>query len=110
MTSKKGSKFDSGKPMASLLADFPRALMAVAEVGTFGAKKYSRGNWLSVENGIERYSDAKWRHLLQGAVTPVDDESGLPHKFHEAWNALAELELMLIEQEKSDDQNRREDF
>ena len=33
-----GAKLDAGKPLAGVLSDFSLALIAVAEVGTFGAK------------------------------------------------------------------------
>lgn len=90
-----GAKLDQGKVMAGLLQDFSLALMSIAEVGTFGANKYTRGGWQSVENGIERYNDAKWRHALKEHTEPVDADSGLLHTAHEAWNALAKLELIL---------------
>lgn len=90
-----GAKLDSGKIMGGLLADFSLALTAVAEVGTYGANKYTRNGWESVPDAIRRYGDAKWRHLLKGATQPIDPDSGLMHKAHEAWNVLAELELML---------------
>lgn len=98
--SEPGAKLDAGKTYAALLADFSRALMAVAEVSTFGAKKYSRGGWQSVPDGITRYTDAKWRHLLAGAASAHDPESGLLHAAHEAWNALAVLELKLREEQR----------
>lgn len=90
-----GAKADAGKTQAGVLADFSLALLAVADVGTHGARKYTRGGWESVPNGQERYCDAKWRHLLAGKHEPVDRDSGLSHKAHAAWNALAELELEL---------------
>jgi hypothetical protein len=90
-----GAKLDAGKTMAGVLADFPRALKAVAEVGTFGAKKYSRGGWQSVPRGVERYTDAMWRHLLEESISEFDVDSGLRHAAQVAWNALARLELML---------------
>lgn len=90
-----GAKLDSGKIMGGLLADFSLALTAVAEVGTYGANKYTRCGWESVPNGIQRYGDAKWRHLLKGATQPIDPESGLSHLAHECWNNLAVLELVL---------------
>ena len=92
-----GAKLDSGKTIAGVLADFSLALLAVAEVGTFGAEKYTRGGWQSVPEGITRYTDAKWRHLLAARHEPVDRETGILHAAHEAWNALAVLELMLRE-------------
>lgn len=95
-----GAKLDQGKPMVSLvLGGFARALMEVAKVGTFGAKKYTPNGWMSVANGIDRYSDAKARHQLYEAMGEEHDpDSGLLHAAHEAWNALAVLELKLREQ------------
>ncbi len=96
---KHGIKHDAGKSRPSLVIEgFPRALVAVSEVATFGAGKYSPGGWQHVENGVERYTDAMYRHLL--ATDETDAESGLSHAAHAAWNALARLELMLREQEK----------
>lgn len=92
-----GAKLDAGKIYGSLLDDFSLALMAVAEVGTFGANKYSRGGWQSVPNGAQRYRDAMWRHLLKERHEGCDGDSGLMHIAHRAWNALAELELVLRE-------------
>jgi hypothetical protein len=90
-----GAKLDAGKPMAGILGDFGLALLEVAKVGTFGAEKYSRGGWQSVENGQERYRDAAIRHLLIQHVEEVDSQSELLHLSHQAWNVLAELELKL---------------
>lgn len=90
-----GAKLDSGKIQAGVLGQFSLALLAVGEVGTYGATKYSRGGWQHVENGVERYDDAKWRHMLAGYREEIDEESGLLHAAHEAWNALAKLELIL---------------
>ena len=96
-----GVKKDNGKVRPSLvLSDMPRALLAVAEVATFGAEKYSDGNWLHVDNALSRYTDAKDRHRLQGGIEAHDSESGLLHAAHEAWNALAVLELMIRDSER----------
>ena len=101
-----GAKADSGKIRVSLLFnDFPRALLAVARLATIGAKKYSSGGWQYVENGIERYDDAKDRHLLFGAINPVDIDTGELHLVCEAWNCLAKLELTLRKMEKGDSLN-----
>lgn len=97
-----GAKLDAGKPMASLLLDMSRALKAVAEVGTFGARKYTRGGWLEVPNGKERYTDALLRHLLEESSSTTDKDSGLRHAAHAAWNALARLELELIAAEHAE--------
>jgi hypothetical protein len=100
-----GAKLDQGKPRVALvLGDFPRALLAVCEVGTFGAAKYSDSGWLKVPNGIERYSDALGRHLLLESTGEIlDPDSNLAHAAHSAWNALARLELMLRDCENPND-------
>ena len=90
-----GAKLDAGKPMVDdILSGFPRALMAIAKVGTFGANKYTLNGWQSVDNGVRRYRNAAGRHRLyvqKGEI--LDNDSGLPHRWHEAWNVLAALEL-----------------
>lgn len=90
-----GAKDDKGKPMAGVLLDFSRALRTVVDVGTYGAKKYTRTGWATVPEGSQRYLDAMMRHLLAMDVDPdgLDKETGLPHLAHIAWNALAVLEL-----------------
>lgn len=90
-----GAKLDAGKPHAELLLDFSHALSAVADVCTYGAKKYSRGGWQHVENANDRYTGALMRHLLAEKQEPKDADTGLLHAAHLAWNALARLELML---------------
>lgn len=89
-------KYDAGKPRPSLiLKSMSRALLEVSKVATFGAEKYAEDSWLTVKDGEKRYRDAKDRHMLQGAFETVDSESGISHLAHEAWNALALLELSL---------------
>lgn len=90
-----GAKDDKAKPMAGVLLDFSRALQTVVDVGTYGAKKYTRTSWATVPEGSQRYLDAMMRHLLAMDVDPdgLDKETGLPHLAHVAWNALAVLEL-----------------
>lgn len=92
-----GAKLDDGKPDASLLGMFGKALLAVSAVGTFGARKYTRGGWVSVPDGFQRYTAALWRHLLGEGYEAADADSGLPHEAHAAWNALARLEIKLRE-------------
>jgi len=99
-----GAKLDGDKPDASLLLMFGKALLAVAEVGTFGARKYSRGGWQSVANGEERYTAALLRHLCKGGDEDLDPDSGLLHDAQVAWNALARLELRLRREEREDQQ------
>lgn len=96
-----GAKLDEGKPDTGLLQMFGRALLAVSEVGTFGASKYSRGGWRSVPNGVDRYTAALGRHFLEEGFEKIDPDSNLLHAAHLAWNALARLELILEEEHES---------
>jgi hypothetical protein len=115
MTDKKtepgaGTKHDDGKPRTGLvLGGFAKALMAITDVGTAGAKEYGDDNWKEVPDGQERYTDAMIRHLLKEATGEVIDPGfGLLHAAHTAWNGLARLELLIeeIEREKGDEQGR----
>lgn len=92
-----GVKADGKKPRPRLVVGtMAKALLAVIDVAEMGARKYSPDNWLLVESGIERYTDALNRHLLLAATgQDKDEESGLMHMAHVAWNALAVLELKL---------------
>lgn len=91
-----GAKMDAGKePMRLILHAMPRALLAVGQVGAYGAGKYSENGWLAVPQGVERYTDAMFRHALREGMEQHDEESGLLHAAQVAWNALARLELML---------------
>ena len=95
MGTDKGVKLDGEKPRMDLvLRGFSHAIEDIADVGTYGAHKYTDDGWQSVDNGIERYLSAMIRHYLkyrQGEM--YDTESELPHLSHMAWNALAVLEL-----------------
>jgi hypothetical protein len=96
-----GAKLDGGKPQVGLMMhDFSHALMAVAEVATFGARKYSPGGWKKVPNAKKRYNDAKLRHYLLSVDEDLDQDSGLLHQAHECWNTLALLEFKLEELKK----------
>ena len=82
-----GKKFDNEKIRMDLLPF--EALEAVAEVLTFGAKKYSDNNWQLVEDADKRYLAAMLRHLIackKGEM--IDSESGLSHLAHAATNML----------------------
>ena len=93
-----GAKFDAGKVRPSLILNaMPLAILAVSEVGTYGANKYSENGWKDVDNGIARYTDAMDRHRIKEGLEVFDGDSGLMHAAQVAWNALARLELMLCE-------------
>ena len=96
-------KFDKGKPAVwrGVISYFPRALWGVAEISTFGAEKYAWNGWEAVKDGYARYQDGKFRHALLHAMgEEIDADSQELHLKHEAWGALAALELYLREKEK----------
>ena len=89
-------KFDGGKLYASLpFLDFPDALQELVKVSTFGANKYARHSWKDVPDNLMRYEDALARHFLAQYFEDKDAESGISHKAHLAWNALATLQLSI---------------
>lgn len=96
-----GKKDDTGKAplVRGVIQYFPNALNAVAEVSAFGAKKYAWGNWRFVADGLGRYTDALGRHIASEAIEERDQESGLRHAAHAAWNALARLEFLLTQKD-----------
>lgn len=80
MSGANGTKHDGGKPDMALLDS--EWLLGVAEVLTFGKKKYAAQNW---RGGLEvmRLLSAALRHIfafLRGEDS--DPESGLPHLHH----------------------------
>ena len=98
-----GAKLDTGKApiFQGLVSYFPRACLAVSEVSAEGAKKYAWKGWISVPDGINRYTNAMIRHLCKEEIEgPIDADFGLLHAAHAAWNAMAVLELKLMEQEE----------
>ena len=93
-----GVKYDGGKLQYSLVP--PYALKEVARNLTLGLEKYKeRDNWKKVENAVQRYTDALYRHLeahrmgeIYDPDSPVDN---MPHMAAVAVNALFILEFML---------------
>ena len=86
---------DAGKPKLSLVP--VQIIFDIARIREYGNRKYPEGgpdNWKQVE--AERYRDAAFRHFLQYIRDPmsVDEESGMPHRWHLECNLafLAELE------------------
>lgn len=98
-----GAKLDSGKSpvFRGFLNYFPRAILSIAEVSEIGSKKYCWNGWETVDDGVNRYSDALVRHMCKDSSgEKYDIDTKLLHKAHVAWNALAVLELELRKQEK----------
>lgn len=94
------TKLDANKPDTSLLLMFGRALLAVAEVGTRGLAKHTRGGWQTRHDGRTRYTAAMLRHLLKESYEDFDGEDGVLHSAAVAYNALVRLELQLRETER----------
>ena len=94
-----GMKYDGGKELAAIpFQDFNDALMEMIRVCTFGARKYARSSWKDVPDAATRYEDALARHFMAQYREDRDTESGLYHKAHLAWNALATLQLEIEKQ------------
>lgn len=88
-----GIKYDAAKPrLAEMICDFSEPLLEVCKVWEFGANKYGKSNWKDLDNGADRYTNALLRHVVTDS--PMDDESGLLHAAHAAFNALARLKFI----------------
>jgi hypothetical protein len=84
-------KEDGAKPRTDLMP--PLAILAVAEVLGFGARKYAPGNWAKCASR-NRYVAAALRHLLAWqSGEDRDPESGLSHLAHAACSVLFALEM-----------------
>ena len=94
----KAMKFDGDKVRQELLMQgCPNAIEGVSKVLTFGAAKYAAHSWKQLENNVERYTGALYRHM--NAIDrgeEVDPESGLPHIYHVACNAMFLAELYSV--------------
>lgn len=88
----RGLKFDADKLRYDLIPAY--WFERIADITTYGAKKYSANNWKLVENGIDRYYAAAIRHLIAyKSGEYIDEESGRTHLAHAAWNCLALITL-----------------
>jgi hypothetical protein len=85
---------------------FPNAILEVAKVMTWASenKGYKDHDWVNLPDADSAFSAAASRHKLKGIIQKIngvevlqrtDEESNILHKAHEAFNTLAELELML---------------
>lgn len=91
-----GVKYDEGKPrLGEMIVDFAIPMRELARVWEFGANKYEKSNWKRVDNAIDRYTNALLRHLVAEEECMYDDESGLLHASHIAFNALARLYFII---------------
>ena len=91
MNNQEDKKDDGKLPLTQVPSEI---IYNVAAVRQFGMKKYSKEpTWKNVE--VERYRDAMYRHWLAYVEDPygLDEESGLPHLYHVAWNCATLCEL-----------------
>ena len=89
-----GVKYDNQKERVDLIP--ASALMEIGKINTFGSSKYADRNW---EQGLKwnRLYGALLRHLFKfWEGEDYDDETGLLHIAHAAWNALALLHYQLF--------------
>lgn len=101
-----GNKFDGNKPpVTQFLRQFPRALKYLSLISQHGHQKYGQeednknwDNWKHVEDKQFRYEQAMGRHMLERS-DDLDKDSGFYSIGHCAWDALAVLETILMEQE-----------
>lgn len=88
-----GLRYNSGKVRLDLLP--PEWITALGDVMTQGAEKYAERNWEAGMDWSHCYASAM-RHLLKfWNGGDIDEESGLPHVTHAAWNCLALLSYSL---------------
>lgn len=100
ITASSGTKYDAGKPDVSLLSSI--AVLKIAEVMTFGKKKYDAHNW---RKGFpySRLLSAALRHVFAyvGGET-LDPESGISHLAHACCCLMMVLEFEKTKPELDD--------
>ena len=85
------ARFSEGKTRHDLVA--PWALEQIARVYTYGTQKYDDDNWWKGLRWKKDVFGCIFRHVwkwFRGEVN--DDESGLHHLAHAAWNCMALME------------------
>ncbi len=96
MTTDLGDRLNKGKPGVHLVP--LDVLEELARVYDYGEGKYSAHNW---EKGLEWDKGIKaslLRHLCRwSGGEDYDEESGLPHDLHIAFNALALIAMRIRE-------------
>jgi len=92
---KKGLKDDKGKLRYDLIT--PESIEALAEVLTYGAKKYKPNSWQNVEDASNKHYAALMRHLIAWRKgEKLDPETKLNHIKHILTNTM----FLLYQEEK----------
>ena len=94
-------RYNDGKPQLVFILDFPNAIAGLADVKSFGAKKYELHNWTR-GRGFRDTISSLLRHLVACKSESHDQDSGLPHIDHVVWNALALAEWYRTHTELND--------
>ena len=103
MNKKEGIKYDTNKPrLAEMIISFREPLIELCKVYEFGLNKYGKDNFRQLDNGKDRYLNAFIRHMVAAKDSPIDEESGIRHTAHMAFNALACL-LFDLKEDKKDE-------
>jgi hypothetical protein len=85
-----GTKFDKGKTRYDLVP--PWAEEMIAQVYTYGTIKYDDNNWWKGMKWGQLYAALR-RHINKWwRGEKIDDESGLHHLAHAAWQCIALME------------------
>jgi hypothetical protein len=104
------TKHDSGKIKLGLYPT--RAFLATSEVFTYGAEKYSEGNWHQGDGfKYSRLADAAKRHILAFELgVELDDESNLHVLAHAACEIAMLLEMAITRHGLDDRAIRQHDI
>lgn len=97
----KGQAIKSDADKLPMMLTMPAINEAVVRARVYGISKYgNKDNWKEVEK--ERWQNALVRHIMLYVKDPdgVDEESGLPHLVHVAFNTAAILEIEAEESQK----------
>lgn len=103
----KADRFNEGKPRMDLIPLY--ALEEIGKVYDYGTHKYDDHNWRKGLDWNQGCAASLLRHLTKWQDgEELDEESGLPHDVHIAWNAIT-LVAMRLKNEGTDDRFKSPD-
>lgn len=82
-----------------------RFIEGLAEPFAYGAKKYEPWGWLKHPMSRWIMKGSARRHVIKSDYELIDDESGIDHRLHAAWNLLVDwyYDVEGIEREATND-------